>query len=96
MKTVKPNKLTECQKQTSGFDVAIPSEINEHEARFYHLAYVEQVHRPTLKKYDTRLTIIKMNQSNTGKEKTGGKKTGRSKIMAKKQKPYKPKTKPKK
>ena len=63
MKTVKPNKLTECQKQTSGFDVAIPSEINEHEARFYHLAYVEQVHRPTLKKYDTRLTIIKMNQS---------------------------------
>jgi len=63
MKTIKPNKLTECVKQSSAFDVAIPSEINEHESRFYHLAFIEQVHRPMLKKYDTRLTIIKMNQS---------------------------------
>lgn len=63
MKTIKPNKLTECQKQASGFDVVVPTEINEHESRFYHLALVEQVHRPTLKRYDTRLTIIKLNQS---------------------------------
>ncbi len=63
MSKIKPNKLAECQKQASGFDVEIPTEINEIDARFYHLAYIEQVHRPTLKKYDTRLTVIKMNQS---------------------------------
>ena len=63
MKKIKPNKLTECLKQASGFDVEIPTEINEHESRFYHMALVEQVHRPMLKKYDTRLTVIKLNQS---------------------------------
>ena len=63
MKKIKPNKLTECVKQASGFDVEIPTEINEHESRFYHMALIEQVHRPMLKRYDTRLTIIKLNQS---------------------------------
>ena len=63
MKKIKPNKLTECLKQASGFDVEIPTEINEHESRFYHMALVEQGHRPRLKKYDTRLTVIKLNQS---------------------------------
>jgi hypothetical protein len=63
IKTIKPNKLAECQKQASGFDVEIPTEINEHESRFYHMALVERVHRPTLQKYDTRLTIIKLNQT---------------------------------
>tara|TARA_R100001463_G_scaffold113250_2_gene168332 strand:- start:1782 stop:2135 length:354 start_codon:yes stop_codon:yes gene_type:complete len=63
MKKTKPNKLTECQKQIGSFEVEVPTEINEHESRFYHLALVEQVHRPKLMKYDTRLTIIKMNQT---------------------------------
>ena len=63
MKKIKPNKLAECQKQSSAFGIDVPTEINEHESRFYHLALVEQVHRPMLKKYDTRLTIIKLNQT---------------------------------
>ena len=63
MKKIKPNKLTECLKQASGFDVEIPTEINEQEWRFYHMALIEQVHRPMLKRYDTRLTVIKLNQS---------------------------------
>lgn len=63
MKKIKPNKLTEAQKQIGSFDVEVPTEINEHESRFYHLALVERVHRPRLQKYDTRLTVIKMNQT---------------------------------
>tara|TARA_R100000697_G_scaffold52536_2_gene65783 strand:+ start:1790 stop:2143 length:354 start_codon:yes stop_codon:yes gene_type:complete len=63
MKTIKPNKLAECQKQIGSFDVQVPTEINEHESRFYHLALVERVHRPNLQKYDTRLSVIKMNQT---------------------------------
>ena len=63
IKTIKPNKLAECQKQASGFDVEIPTEINEHESRFYHMALIERVHRPSQQKYDTRLTIIKLNQT---------------------------------
>ena len=63
MSKIKPNKLAECQKQAGGFNIEIPTEINEIDARFYHLFYVEQVHRPTLKRYDTRATIIKLNQT---------------------------------
>lgn len=64
MEKIKPNKLTECQKQAAGFDVEIPTEINANDAvRFYHMALIEQVHRPTQKRYDTRISIIKMNQT---------------------------------
>lgn len=63
MSKIKPNKLAECQKQASGFDVEIPSEINEHEKGYYHLAYVEKVHRADLQRYDERVTIIKINQT---------------------------------
>ena len=63
MSKIKPNKLAECQKQASGFDIEIPTEINEIDSRFYHLVYIEQVHRPTLKRYDTRATVIKLNQT---------------------------------
>ena len=63
MEKIKPNKLAECQKQASGFDVEIPTEINEHEKGYFHFAYIEKVHRASLQKYDTRLTIIKMNQT---------------------------------
>ena len=63
METIKPNRLAECQKQASGFDVEIPTEISALDAkRFYHLVLIEQVHRPTQKRYDDRLSIIKMNQ----------------------------------
>lgn len=63
IKTIKPNKLAECQKQASGFDVEIPTEINEHESSYYHMVLIERVHRPSQQKYDTRLTIIKLNQT---------------------------------
>ena len=63
MEKIKPNKLAECQKQASGFDVEIPTEISANDARFYHMALIERVHRPKAQRYDTRLTIIKMNQT---------------------------------
>jgi len=63
MEKIKPNKLVECQKQASGFDVEIPTEINEREKGYYHFAYIEKVHRANLQRYDERLTIIKMNQT---------------------------------
>lgn len=63
MEKIKPNKLAECQKQASGFDVEIPTEIFKDHATHYHLVLIEKVHRPSLQKYDTRLTIIKMNQT---------------------------------
>lgn len=63
MEKIKPNKLAECQQQASGFEVEIPTEINSVDARFYHMVLIEKVHRPRLQKYDTRLSIIKMNQT---------------------------------
>lgn len=63
MEKIKPNKLAECQKQTSGFDVTVPEEINKIEDSYYHLLLIEKVHRPSLQKYDTRATIIKLNQT---------------------------------
>tara|TARA_R110002020_G_scaffold245155_2_gene458794 strand:+ start:869 stop:1213 length:345 start_codon:yes stop_codon:yes gene_type:complete len=61
---MKPNKLEECKKGASAWSgVEVPTEINETEARFFHILLIEDVHRPSLKKYDVRSSIIKMNQN---------------------------------
>lgn len=76
---MKPNKLQDCKRGASAWDgVNIPEEINENESRFYHILLIEDIHRPSMKKYEVRSSIIKMNQSDYitkvgGKGKKGSK-----------------------
>ena len=64
MEKIKPNKYAECVKATEQFGIEVPNEITKIESeRFYHLVLVEEVHRPKLKKYDKRVSVIKLNQT---------------------------------
>ena len=84
MEKVKPNKFAECLKATEQFGIEVPNEITKVESeRFYHLLLVEEVHRPRLKKYDKRVSIIKLNQTDyITKIKGASTKGSRSNVMA--------------
>jgi hypothetical protein len=84
MEKIKPNKFAECLKATEQFGIEVPDEITKVESeRFYHLLLVEEVHRPKLKKYDKRVSIIKLNQTDyITKIKGASTKGSRSNVMA--------------